>query len=217
MITVLHGDDVVASRQELMRRIEEAKKAGKEVRRLDGTSLDAPMLTQALESLSLFGDTVLVVIEKGMAKGIKLPMTDADVVIWEDREIGKTPLSLLGTHVAVQRFTVPPALWQFLDAIRPHHHALLSLLHRALEQDTAERVFAMVIQRVRRLIMLKDGVTPEGLQGWQASRLTRQAKLFTMEGLLTMENQLLAIDISIKTGSSPFSLAQQLELFVLDI
>ena len=75
----------------------------------------------------------------------------------------------------------------------------------------------MLVKRIRQLIMLRDGVTPEGLQGWQATRLTSQSKLFTIDKLLSMEKRLLEIDVSIKTGTSPFPLAQQLELFFIDL
>ena len=93
----------------------------------------------------------------------------------------------------------------------------LELFHQALLIDAPERIFVMIVRRVRELIMVKDGVTPEGLQGWQAGRLTSQAKSFTMDKLLSMEKILLEIDISIKTGTSPFPLAQQLELFFIDL
>lgn len=217
MITLLHGDNTTASREELIRRIEEAKKAGKEIRRLEGKSLDSLTITQAVESSSLFGGTVLVVIEKFLNKGAKLPAADTDVILWEDKEIGKTLISQLGDKVEVKLFKIPPAIWQLLDGMKPGNTQLLSLLPRVLERDAAELVFTMIVRRVRHLIQLRDSVTPEGLQGWQAGRLTSQAKSFTMDKLLSMEKQLLDIDVSIKTGVSPFPLAQQLELFFVDL
>ena len=56
MIVLLHGDHIVSSRVDLTRRIEEAKSHGKEIRQLDGNTIDAPGLTQALESSSLLED-----------------------------------------------------------------------------------------------------------------------------------------------------------------
>lgn len=238
MLILLHGDHIVASRADLTRRIEDAKSQGKEVRQLDGNSIDAPGLTQALESSSLFGGTVLVVIEgllTKLGKKASLPagrekqaiqLADIikrsgetiDIILWEGKEIGKILTGLLGAKVSVQLFKTPVVIFKLLDSIAPGRApALLTLLSESLALDAAELIFTLLVRRVRQLIQLRDGVTPDGLQGWQAARLTSQAKLFTMDKLLSMEKNLLHIDISIKTGSSPFLLAQQLELFLIDL
>ena len=48
MITLLHGDQIETSRSEFNRLKEAA--TGKEIRNLDGKTIDAALLTQALES-----------------------------------------------------------------------------------------------------------------------------------------------------------------------
>ena len=231
MIILLHGDYIVSSRAKLMSLVDEAKKAGKEIRHLDGKTLDPLALTQAVESSSLFGGATLVVIEGLLSKLGKKerqagPLINiskssgesTDVIFWEDKEIGKTLTGLLGTKVSVQLFKTPVVIWELLDGIRPGSAGTsVTRLQQALERDAAELIFSLLVRRVRQLIQLRDNVTPEGLQGWQAGRLTSQAKLFTMNRLLSMEKRLLDIDISIKTGTSPFSLAQQLELFFVDL
>ena len=231
MIILLHGDNTTASRQELMRRVEEAKKSGKEIRKLDGNATDAPGLTQAIQSASLFGGSVFVVIEGLLAKFgkkekqageltdiIKKSVDSADIILLEGKLIGKTLTGLLGEKSEVQIFQTPVVIFKFLDAIGPGRSASsISLLREALALDHSELIFSLLVRRVRQLNMLRDGVTPDGLQGWQAGRLTTQAKSFTMDRLLAMEKRLLAIDISIKDGSSPFSLVQQLELFFVDL
>ena len=66
MITLLHGNYPEASRKEYIRVKTEAK--GKEIRVLDGKSLDPAALTQALESNSLFGGDTIVFIENLFGK-----------------------------------------------------------------------------------------------------------------------------------------------------
>lgn len=231
MMTLLHGNYIVASRVKLIERIDEARGQGKEIRQLDGKILDSPTLTQAVESSSLFGGNVLVVIDGLLAKLgkkeklavqlidiLKRSESTTDILLWEDKEIGKTLTALLGSKCSVELFKTPVVIFQFLDSIAPGRTLeLLGLLHQALDLDAAELIFALLVRRVRQLIQLRDNVVPEGLQGWQAGRLTSQAKSFTMDRLLIMEKRLLEIDISIKTGSSPFPLAQQLELFFIDL
>lgn len=231
MMTLLHGNNIVASRAKLIERIDEARRQGKEIRQLDGKILDGPVLTQAVESSSLFGGNVLVVIDGlliklGKKEKLAVQLIDIlkrsegaiDIILWEEKEIGKTLTALLGSKCSVELFKTPVVIFQFLDSIAPGRISeLLGLFHQALELDAAELIFALLVRRVRQLIQLRDNVVPEGLQGWQAGRLTSQAKFFTMDRLLIMEKRLLEIDISIKTGTSPFPLAQQLELFFIDI
>lgn len=229
MITLLHGDNITASRDALTSLKLESK--DREIRELDGSGLDATSLTQSLESGGLFGTEILIVLENLLTKsGKKGKTTDelldvlirneknAKVILWEGKEITQTVIKRLGSHVDVRLFKTPKVIFQLLDGLRPHGGvALLPLLQQTLKTDAAELFFAMLVRRIRQLTMLRDGVIPEGLQGWQATRLTSQSKLFTIDKLLSMEKRLLEIDVSIKTGASPFPLAQQLELFFVDL
>ena len=106
----------------------------------------------------------------------------------------------------------------FLDAIKPNNvKALLSLYRQVEAMDAPELIFTMMVKRLRQLMMLADGVTPDGLQGWQTKGLTNQARLFTIEKLLSMEKQLLDMEYSFKTGSSPFPLRQLIEQFLIEV
>lgn len=229
MIILLHGDNISASRDALTSFKLESK--DREIRELNGNGLDATSLTQALESGGLFGTEVLIVLENFLSKsGKKGKTTDellnvlvkdetnANVILWEGKEITPAMMKRLGGHVDARLFKTPKVIFQLLDGLRPHGGvALLPLLGQTLQTDAAELFFSMFIKRIRQLIMLREGVLPEGLQGWQATRLTSQSKLFTIDKLLSMEKRLLEIDVSIKTGASPFPLAQQIELFFIDL
>jgi DNA polymerase III delta subunit len=227
MITLLHGDNIEASREELLRLVDAAK--GKELRRLDGNGLDATLLTQALESSSLFGGDTCIVVERlfgGLGKKQKmaeayaaiLKRASGDVIVWETKELGPSILASLGTKVKAQLFKTPRVVFQFLDGLRPNEAAKLLVLYRELTKtNPAELVFAMLTKRVRQLTMLKDGVMPEGLQSWQATRLTNQAKAFTMSKLLAMHRKLLDSEYSLKTGASPFSLPQLTQQWIVSL
>lgn len=214
MITLIHGDDTQSSRTEFI----VLKKRGGEVRSLDGRTLDEAALTQALTSESLFGGNVTVCIENLFGKlGRKTKLiesltaiikkSDVDVVLWEDKELGSLVLKNLG-NVNVRLFKLPTVLFQFLDS-------LTLPLYQKL--DKPELVHAMLVRRVRQLIQIRDGAIPTGLQSWQAAKLTRQAKLFTMNRLLSMYQKLLAIEYSVKSGTSPFTLRQATEQFLLNL
>lgn len=219
MIILLHGSFSESSRKEFIRLKDEAK--AKDIRVLDGRTLDPAALTQALESHSLFGGDTIVFIENLFGKlGRKqklieslsaiITKSSADVVLWEDKEVGITVLkNLPGAKVTL--FKIPSVIFQLLDGIAPDAGI------RVLPQEAPELIFAMIVKRIRQLIQIRDGVAPAGLQGWQASRLTRQAKLFTIGTLLTMYKNLLDMEYSVKNGSSPFTTAQHIEQFLLDL
>ncbi|OGG36020.1 hypothetical protein A2363_00865 [Candidatus Gottesmanbacteria bacterium RIFOXYB1_FULL_47_11] len=219
MITLFHGDHVEASRAECTRLKEAAK--GKEIRTLDGRSIDPANLTQAIESSSLFGTETVVFIENLFGKlGRKTKLiasladilngSSADIVLWEDKEVGATVVKSLG-KADIKLFKTPAIIFQFLD------QPSLSLYQKLVETEAPELVHSMLAKRVRQLIQIQGGVTPEGLQGWQLTRLTRQAKSFTMDGLLAMYKNLLDMEFAIKNGSSPFTLKQLTEQFLIDL
>lgn len=227
MITLIHGDNIEGSRAELLRL--RAAIRNKDVRVFDGKDLTFQILVQAVESSSLFGGDVVVVIENLFSRLGKKPKqaedyakillrADTDIIIWEEKEIGTLTVKLLGSKAKIILFKLPTLIFQFLDGLRPNNASvLLAQLERLVARDAPELVFTMLVRRVRQLIMVGDGVTPEGLQGWQAGRLTSQARLFTMEKLLAMHASLLAMEISIKTGASPLPLSALLERFLVEL
>lgn len=226
MITLLHGSFSESSRKEFIRLKHEAKE--NDVRELDGRTLDATALTQALESNSMFGGGTVVFIENLFGRlGRKqklieslaaiLTQSSADIVLWEDKEVGVTVLKNL-PKAKISLFKVPSIIFQLLDGIAPGNGTRLLPLYTTLQEiEAPELIFAMLARRMRHLIQLRDGIVPNSLQGWQASRLTRQAKLFTLDTLLAMYKTLLDMEYSVKNGTSPFTIGQHIEQFLLDL
>jgi DNA polymerase III delta subunit len=224
MITLIHGGNTVASRAELIARISALGPI--EIRRLDGSTVDEAMLIQALESTSLFGGGTAVVIENLFSKlGRKLKLIETlakrisqagdrvEILLWEDKDMGKTVISGLGAKARVLQFKISPLIFEFLDSFKPNNaQTLLTLSEKLFLQDAPELVFAMLVKRIRQLLILRDGGVPEGLIGWQAGRLTTQAGHFTLEQLRMMYKKCCEIEFSIKSGTSPFVMSQHIEM-----
>jgi len=90
MITLLHGENIMASRNALTSL--KSQSADREIRQLDGNGLDVTMLTQALESAGLFGTEVLIVIENLLSKSEKKGKTYdelIEVLIKNENSIGQ--------------------------------------------------------------------------------------------------------------------------------
>ncbi|EKD67203.1 MAG: hypothetical protein ACD_48C00543G0003 [uncultured bacterium] len=226
MITLIHGDDIDASRQALNTFKKEAK--SKELRQLDGRSVDATMLTQTLESGSLFGKEYVVIIENlfgKLGKKIKiieslstiLRKSNSQIILWENKELSATVIKSLG-KVDGKLFKTPIILFQFLDSIVPGRKSNALILFQKLETtQPVEIVFMMLFRRIRQLLIVISGSSPEGLQPWQTSRLRTQAKMFSQEKLLDLYRTLLDIEYSIKSGASPFSLGSHIRQFLISL
>lgn len=229
MLFLVHGDQPEAARAKLIELKSQAK--NKEIREVDGKRIDAALLVQALESSSLFGDHVLVVIEGFISSAKKREKTftttlktigeagrTADIILYEEKEVDKTTITKLGQGVQAFLYKTPAVLFQFLDSLRPGNaKTSLAYFSQTVAHEAAEIVFVLLVRRVRQLIQLIDHITPEGLQEWQAARLTSQARHFTIKQLVVMHKDLLEIDIAIKTGITPFTLSQLLEQLIVKL
>lgn len=228
MITILHGDNIEASRTALVQYKHNAK--DKELRVITGSTVDTTDITQAVQSSSLFGGSLCVVFENVFSKLGKKPKKieeiatviqeagkTEDIVIWEDKELGKTVMGQFpGAKTTI--FKTPVLIFQFLDALRPNNASQLLKLYQSLTQTEAPELVSVLIgKRLRTLIMIADHVTPVGMQSWQIGRLTTQAKLFTMKQLVDLYKKLISIELSIKSGTSPFTMKESLELWLATI
>lgn len=228
MITLIHGDDTVKSRADLTTLKQAA--SGKEVRELVGKSLRDSDLMQALSSSSLFGGDTVVIIEQlfsGLGKKIKRIQELAtiiqengktvDIILWEDKEVGKTALSSLGS-IQQRIYKIPTIIFTFLDSIQPGNSKQLLLLYKKLlEFEPPELVFAMLVKRIKQLMYIKSGKTPEGVQSWQLTRLTNQARPFTLERLLALYQKLKQTEYKRNTGQSVFDIKEATELIIISL
>lgn len=228
MITILHGDDIVKSRNELETLKQQLKAA--EVLSLDGKKIDLNLLKQALETNPMFTLKRLLIIEnisqnKNLAEVVEsledVP-SSVELILWEDKEVNKSFLKRL-PKARVLLFKPEAVLFKFLESIKPGgQQEMLSLLLRGIRVESPEIVFYMLVRQFRFLILLKDGVNSgveelDRLADWQKQRLVRQTKYFSLNELFDIYHQLLEIDYQQKTGQATFDLAKTLELFIMNL
>ena len=120
---ILHGDNLVASRQLLVEKIKLFKTKNAEVVKLDGKKTNLTQIQQALESQSLFGSERIVIIEgllsspvgKGKSKLVDyLKYGDfPNLILWEGKKIDR--LTSFKT-AQIQVFKLPSTIFKFLDS-----------------------------------------------------------------------------------------------------
>lgn len=229
MIHIYHGENHDLSRKELQKLTDTFK--DKELVVLDGKSATLTQLTQSTQSQSLFGGDRLVVIENLLSKRLSKKSADVkvltmwikdlkktdEVAFWEEKELSKTTLNLFGSGIDVAVFKPDRALFTFVESLRPgNQKESLILLHEALSLDAIELIFSMVSRQLRLLLTAKDNGKLE-LAPWQLRKIQKQAHAFTLEHLYTLYHALLDIDVTIKSGLSPFTLKEQVELLITKI
>lgn len=229
MITVLHGDDIVASRNKLTQLI--AANRDFDLFRFEGEKSNVTDIVQSFESQSLFNKQKLIILErfietknKELFASIinhvrKYPMHE--IVFWEAKEIKKELLLLFPKSANVLIFQKDRPMFKFLDSIIPGNTSQsISLLHQVSQNESEELIFYMLIRQFRLLLGISVGSRISEinrLAPWQQSKLERQANRFGKDKLVSLYKKLFNIEQETKTGASALPLAKRLDLFLASI
>lgn len=214
MVTIIHGEDIVAS-QKL--KIELLKK-GLEVIELESPEIS--ILKQATESKSLFSEEKIVILsgkfDKLFDKLIEIiNSSEIPIYIFSEKTLSNKTISQFPKAKII--LNKPKAIiFEFLESIRPKTAKNTISLYKNLNNEP-ELIFFMITRQFRNLILVKDGTWTSEINPWQKSKLASQAQYFTLEGLLKIYKDLEKIDYENKTGQSPLELSKTLELFLLKI
>ncbi|MBI5151282.1 MAG: hypothetical protein HZA34_01780 [Candidatus Pacebacteria bacterium] len=225
MITLLHGDNTVASRTALHALLASLRDKQVHIRHLLAKDIDIPSLESALGTTSLFASDHCVVIEELMSlpKSKKkdsiisfIQSSNATVVMWEKKTL--TPTQLRQFPVAqTQIFKTSSAVFAWLDTLDPRNNAkMLVLFDKAVKQDGVELCFSMLARQIRLLIQIKEGRIPP-ISPFAVAKLQKQAKNFTLSHLLFLHHGIVHVDEQQKTSSSPLALHESLTLLLLNM
>ncbi len=215
MITIIHGEDIVRSRQALI-----DFKKNKITKEFQAKNLTLEQLRQEIEGTSLFGEQNLIIIENLLKTGGKSLLdylqTNAtglnNIILWEDGDIGKKSLQIFPKATVLYN-PLKKAIWQFLDSIKPNAGKFsIKLLRETIKTSEPELVFYMLTRHFRLML-----APPTSLAPWQLGKLKRQSALFGQETLITLYRKLFQIELAQKTGQSPLTLTGALDLFLLEI
>ena len=231
MLHLFHGENIELSRKELIALKESF--LGGEIINLNGKIASFTDIYQATQSDSLFNTKKLVIIEnffvklgkkksaidKNIWKLIQQIPDNLDVVFWEEKKIPKIIINELPKKTDIALFEIDRLIFNLMDSIIPNQTSLL--LHKienVIKNDSSELVFAMLVRQFRLLIMVKEmNKSIPDLSPWQISKLNKQAQYFESEKLLELYNEILNIDVRMKTSSGAFNLTDELKLFLIKI
>lgn len=218
---ILHGENIIQSRERLVALLQSARQAGTEIERLGAAKLTPAELETALQKTSLFGTEQLVVIEElhSLPRSAKknqlleiVSQANVDVILWEKRTLTPTMLKLF-SQAQIEHFKLSNSLFSWLDAFSPRtaQSKYWELAHKAQRANGEQMCFIMLVRQIRLLIQVKDGAPPSGAP-FMISKLKKQAQDFSLQTLLKFHEQLFLIDQNVKTSGSFLSLGQELDL-----
>lgn len=216
-MTIVHGDNQIASRQFFISLKDQAHHAGRQVVDLPGESVTLEQLTTASESASLLGTTNAVFVEgfftrrpSADKKAVIVYLaahSQSDISLWDGKDV---TAQIKGFPVSqVKKFDLPHSLWQFLDTFS------VDAFHRSLISADPEQILALLAIRLHQLIMVKDGHPPPSLAPWQVGKLNLQAAKYSPSSLIAMHASLLDLDYQQKTSTSAIDLAGALEVWLV--
>lgn len=215
---IFHGDNQSASRQAFLVRKNADKAKDLNAVEFAGPNLMYSDLVNSLETVSLFGQQNLIVIEdfftgkhagrekELIIKYLKENITK-NVLIWESKNVSLQLKSFPAGSIA--KFDLPKHLFDYLETFSA------DLLRQTLEDSEPQVVFFLLVKQLQSLIAISDGKATN-LPDWKAAKLKHQAAKFTLPRLLQIHHQLLEIDYRQKNSFSPFDLTQALELWSIE-
>lgn len=223
MITVICGEDTVASREYL----NEALKTHTEKNNAVVQSITAAeaidLSLQNSQPISLFETPVYLlenaskkVARKGsgdLYKALLKLSKSAEITlyIWESG-VGKREIKTADLG-AVKEFKLNSSIFTLLDQCYPSNLNRFIADFGKLSTPTTELFIQIMLTRhMRSLLAIRLGEIPPRMMSWQLGKLKAQASRWNPKDLLDFYEKLLSIEVRLKTGRSVYSVGESLTL-----
>jgi DNA polymerase III delta subunit len=228
MLTLLHGDNPVASRQVLHEFIETSKTRGfKDIISINGKKTSLEAIIEACEAGSLFGSDRLIVIETLHSHPSKKNLSEivnylssvhcplSTIILWESKSLTAIQLKKL-SNFTPYIFKTSKNTFKFLESLVPNRESqFLPLFHQACTEDTPEFIFLMLARQLR--LLLECSESNFKFPPWQIGKLKAQARQYRLTQLLKLHDQIYDLDRRVKTGQTVLNLQGELDLILSTI
>jgi hypothetical protein len=227
MITIIHGDDIVSSRNFYY----ELKQRLPNVVYINGENIIYNDFFQATQNESLFGNEHIFIenfFSKNKSEDFKKIIEyinrnkNLNIVFFENTKLSKNSLSLI-KNAELKLFSIPEKMFFFLDNLKPgNSKTLLKLFNDLKKQASDEFIYFMIVRQFRLLLAVSgfDKTTIDEVKKlalWQTGKLKAQAKLFGIEKLKLIYSKLYEIDSAQKSGKLATTLTQAIDFLLADL
>lgn len=233
MITIIHGDDLVSSRNYFL----DNKKKAKNPILLEGEALTFSTLSSIIDNVSIFEEDKIknMFIENFFTKNkavskefkdicgyLEKRQETLNIFFFEQTLQNKIKLTVF-KKALIKTFKLPQMLFQFLDGLKPHNSNNVVLFHQALQTSDANLIFVMIVRQFRLLLALSDQNQAlsidelSKLAPWQKDKLQRQSAKFSVDNLKQIYQNLEKLDKANVTGQLFMSFESAIDFFLLEI
>lgn len=219
MIYLFCGDDTAASRNAFHLAKLAYKQRSHDVIALDGKNI-AELEKWLVSSQNLFwhdrifaGENLLSKKEyRDIFKKYDTKNEDVIILLWDEEIDERSAKRIFKTaHLSISK--LPSTIFKFLDAVYPSNKvSALRLLQDILHSIDEHIILYMLQKRIRELIAVSSGKTPEKLQQWQIARLSLQSKKWKEQQLLSFYDALYRIEVYAKTNTHYYSIKKSLDI-----
>jgi len=231
MLTIICGEDIVASRNYLSQIKNDCSKKGEEVTNLSSQEVPNILKWQG-DNLNLFASKLIFVTEhlessivrkRGKKSVIKSTVKtleeivleiasrkDIELIDWEEKAGREIKLK---DSAKVKEFKPTKSIFKLLEACSPGNlTGFIQTLSVIAESQDETFIFIMLYRHLRTLLLAHEGIFANTVQSWQRHNLTSQAKLWTQNKLLDFYEGLYRIETSTKSGNNPYGVKKSLEI-----
>ena len=205
-IIVIHGDNINKSFERLSYYLNSAKSRKLEIRKIT----PADNISEALTSVSLFGNDSLLVIEdikrthKKELKWLKknLNAIDNDLILYEPSQLTRTILNYF-PKAKIEEFKLPKLIWKFLDEFYPRNAKnTLKLLHTIIENEAIEPIIGLINWRLLDVLTFIKNPEKISYDPWRIKKLENQSNKFTQVKVNKILQKLARADYESKIGQA---------------
>lgn len=227
MLTIIHGENITASRDKLVELITQTKDKNKSIERLEVKKVNPGILESKLVKQDLFGTEIILIIEelhslpRSKQKEALIELiakSEVEVILWEKRKLTPTMLKKFPQAKNVE-FKLSNALFNWLDSLGgngKNKKQQLTTFHQTLKTEDPHLCLIMLARQIRMLIQVKESGTMAG-SPWMVQKIKKQSQSFELKQLLKIHHQLLRIDLGQKTSTNTLELDQELDLLLLSM
>ena len=209
MIVVLHGKDLEASYNRLLKILQKYPEHHKIKLTHDDNQESFYLATFGKE---LIDRQKIIICENYLSDNkikhtiLKTTPQDIALIFWEHKQLSAALVKEIQKVATVENFSLSQIFW-FLDSISPKSHRSLEHLHsfnlgpdQNLIWQLANRLLLLILAREGASYELASKFTGRNLFNWQWNKITSQSKMFDLATLYAIYKGIVKIDFMLKTG-----------------
>ncbi|MBI4973097.1 hypothetical protein HZC27_00590 [Candidatus Roizmanbacteria bacterium] len=231
MLTIICGEDIVASRNYLSLLKSEFSKKGETITHLASQEVPDILKWQG-DNLNLFTTKLIFITEhleasiirKRGKKSVKKSTVktleeivleiasrkDIELIDWEEKAGREIKLK---DSSKVKEFKPSKSIFKLLESCSPGNLKLfVETLSVIAESQDDTFIFIMLYRHIRTLLLAQEGIFANTVQSWQKHNLASQAKLWQQSKLSDFYEGLYRIEVTSKSGTNPYGVKKALEI-----